>query len=312
MIRDSLKDEEWFDKWIKFDEYAIKSYIEDLKSSSGDPTYRPQFIFELVQVYWRLMQRRYSRGDAIHELAQYFPPMLDAWEKSVRLGKDIWDKQTQFTRNAWEANFDQYIYCFWLVGLALALEIPNDQWQRLLTLINNDGEDELLDLIIASRSPSRKIGSKLCHTKPYQRLLDAINAPKEQQAEKLKIFVEKWYTELIRQPKKEQPKEVEALFSKRPYWYKDHEIDGAYFGYWCIEAVAAVKAFGLDDSLCLGHPNYPGDLLRPNGPSTHPEQLKQPDSNLTAREEHASETSEKNTGHFWSRIFNKVKTRLNG
>lgn len=27
---------------------------------------------------------------------------------------------------------------------------------------------------------------------------------------------------------------------------------------------------GLDDSLCLGHEHYPGDLLRPDGPSTHP------------------------------------------
>ncbi len=315
MIRDSLKGKEWFDKWIKSSEHTINSYIKQLKLPSNNPRYRPQFFFELVQAYWSLMLRRYSRGDAIHELAQYFPPMLDAWEESERLGKDIWDKQTQYTRNAWEVNFDQYINCFWLVGLALVLEIPNDQWQRLLVLIDNEGEDELLDRIIASRSPSRKIGNKLCHTKPYKRLLDAINAPKDQQAKKLKIFIEKWYVELIRQPKKEQPKKIESLYSRRPYWYKfdlNTMEQGWYFGYWCIEAVAAVKAFDLDDSLCLGHPNYPGDLLRPNGPSTHPEQVKQPDSDLTAREEHTSETSEKNTGHFWSRIFNKVKTHLKG
>jgi hypothetical protein len=46
---------------------------------------------------------------------------------------------------------------------------------------------------------------------------------------------------------------------------------GSYFGRWCIEAVAAVKAFGLDDSLCLGHEHYPGDLLRPNEATTHPQ-----------------------------------------
>ncbi|BBO59843.1 PoNi-like cognate immunity protein [Mycoavidus sp. B2-EB] len=310
MIRDSLKDKEWFDKWIKFDEYAIGEYIKGLKTHFNDPTYKPQYIFELVKIYWYLMLSCYSRGDAIHELAQYFPPMLDAWEESERLGKDIWDKQTQYTRNAWEVNFDQYINCFWLVGLALALEIPNDQWQRLLVLIGNEGEDELLDRIIASREPSRKIGNKLCHAKPYQRLLDAINAPKDQQAKKLKIFVEKWYAELIRQPKKEQPPKIEALFSKRPYWYNFHlnTIEqGWYFGYWCIEAIAAVKAFGLDDSLCLGHPNYPGDLLRPNGPSTHPERVE---NDLAVKEEQANETSEKNSHHFWSRLFNIIKPKL--
>ena len=31
----------------------------------------------------------------------------------------------------------------------------------------------------------------------------------------------------------------------------------------------AAKAFGLDDRLCLGHEHYPGDLLRPDEPSTH-------------------------------------------
>nr|WP_241192660.1 PoNe immunity protein domain-containing protein [Ralstonia solanacearum] len=59
----------------------------------------------------------------------------------------------------------------------------------------------------------------------------------------------------------------------RPYWhrYGDQNFEGgAYFGRWCVEAVAAVKAFGIDDSLCLGYPNYPGDLLRPDGPGTHP------------------------------------------
>ncbi len=310
MIRDSLKDKEWFDKWIKFDDYEIGRFIEGSKSSSSDSTYLPQYIFKLTQAYWFLMLRRYSRGDAIHELMQYFPPMLDAWEESERLGKDVWDKNTQYTRHAWAVNLDYYISCFWLVGLALALNIPDEQWRRLIVLIGNEGEDEVLDRIIASRDPSRKIGNKLCYPRTYKRLLDAINAPKEEQAIKLKNFVDNWYKELIKLPKKKLS-ELETWYA-RPYWITYHEIDGAYFGYWCIEAVAAVKAFGLDDSLCLGHPNYPGDLLRPNGPSTHPEQVKQPDSDLTAREEHASETSEKNTGHFWSKIFNKVKIRLNG
>ncbi len=305
MIRDSLKDEEWFDKWIKFDSHEINRFIKELKLPTGNPKYRPQFIFELAQAYWNTMLRRYSRGDAIHELMQYFPLMLDAWEESERLGQDVWDEKTQYTRQAWAVNLDNYIFCFWLVGLALALEIPDDQWRRLLVLIDNEGEDEVLDRIIASRDSSRKIGSKLCYPRAYKSLLDALNAPKEEQAIKLKYFVDNWYKELTKLPKKKMS-ELGALYA-RPYWYGYHEIDGAYFGYWCIEAVAAVKAFGLDDSLCLGHPNYPGDLLRPNGPSTHPEQVKQPDSDLTARE-----TPEKNTGHFWSRIFNKRKTRLNG
>ncbi|WP_235501243.1 DUF1911 domain-containing protein [Hydrogenophaga sp. Root209] len=154
--------------------------------------------------------------------------------------------------------------------MALALEISDEYWQRLLALIGNEGEDELLDRIIASRCPGRRIGIKLCHPKPYQRLLDTINAAPDQQPRLLADFVRHWYEELNRPPKPGLS-EMTAMYD-RPYWYTYGNKglhDSGYFGRWCIEAVAVVKAFGLDDSVCLGHEHYPGDLLRPSGPSTH-------------------------------------------
>lgn len=261
MIRDNLADRVYWDKWIDFRNYAIDHRKQELKKPAVDLGYEPQYAFEIRNDYLDLIICRYSRGDPINELAQYFPPLMDAWEEAERLGKEVWSDQIQFTRHAWAVNLDLYIDCFWLVGLALTLNLPDDQWQRLLALIGNEGEDELLDRIIASREPGRRIVSRLCHPKPYQRLLDVINAPKHRQAAKLLVFVNKWYAELNRR-----------VTSERPHWYgfNDPVEGGAYFGFWCIEAVAAVKAFGLDDSLCLGHPHYPGDLLRPNGPSTHP------------------------------------------
>lgn len=187
------------------------------------------------------------------------------------MGRDVFTEQQQYTRHAWQVNLDHYIVCFWLVGLALALDIPDEQWQRLLALIGNEGEDALLDRVIASRQQGRTIGEALCHPKPYQRLLNAIDAPVEQQPCLLAEFVENWYRELDR-PAKPGNAPATAMY-ERPYWYTygDKNFEGgAYFGRWCVEAVAAVKAFGLDDSLCLGHEHYPGDLLRPDGPSTHP------------------------------------------
>jgi len=41
---------------------------------------------------------------------------------------------------------------------------------------------------------------------------------------------------------------------------------GNYFGRWCVKAVVAVKVFNFDDSLCLDHEHFPGDLLRPKVP----------------------------------------------
>lgn len=289
MIRDPLGVLNYWSESINYDSERIELMWNILRAPSKNPAYDPQYSFLLTERYLRSILRRYSRGDSIRELSQHFFGLLDAWELSNRLADELnaqikpgqgWDHRHLLTAplasddprshkdpRAWVftlSNLNHYNWCFWLVGLALALEIPDEQWQRLLILIGSEGEDVLLDCVIASRQPARRIGSELLHAKPYARLLKAIDAPKETQGALLRDFVDHWYAELKRKGKDEL------------WWYiygdpEKHPLEkGSYFGRWCIEAVAAVKAFGLDDSLCLGHEHYPGDLLRPEGPSTHP------------------------------------------
>lgn len=288
MIRDPWGYRAYWDKWTTFCEATVRKNLEQIALPSNNPRYRPQFIWDTVQSgIFRLILRRYSRGDAIGELGQHFAGLLDMWELSNRLAQELnaqlkpgegWDHRhisplvsddprAHTDPRAWVfrlSNLNHYNWCFWLVGLALALEIADEDWQRLLALIEGEGEDVLLDRVIASRQPGRRIGSELLHRKPYARLLKAIEAPGERQAALLREFVDRWYAELARKGNAEL------------WWYVygdpvKHPLEmGSYFGRWCIEAVAAVKAFGLDDSLCLGHENYPGDLLRPDGPTTHP------------------------------------------
>lgn len=275
MIRDSLMNDEWWNYWIDHEIGSISKFVDEAAKPAVNPSYAPQFVYKIYQKYFILLLRRYSRGDAIRELPQYFPRLITAWEDAESLGKDVWTEKQQYTRHAWKVNLDHYIVCFWLVGLALSLNIPDDLWQRLLALIGNEGEDALLDRIIATRQPDRRVGETLCHPIPYQRLLDAVLATPENRPVLLRAFVDKWYRELNRSPKKGLSEET-AVY-ERPYWYNSHKLEGGYFGYWCIEAVAAVKAFGIDDSLCLGHPNYPGDLLRPDEVTTHTQLLTRQD-----------------------------------
>jgi len=301
VIRSHIGTQSYWDEWMEYEKGAIQEFKENLNRPGGDERYAPQFAFQIAQKHWHLMLRMYSRGDDVRDLAQYFPPLLDAWEESERLGQSVWTEKQQYTRHAWVVNLDHYIVCFWLVGLALALEIPDDQWRRLIALIGNEGEDTLLDRVIAYRQPGRKIGAKLCHPKPYQRLLDAVNAPKAEQAKLLLTFVDKWYAELDRPGRPGMP----AMY-ERPYWYRYGEENfegGAYFGRWCVEAVAAVKAFGIDDSLCLGHPNYPGDLLRPDGPTTHPSRPTQERTNETT--DPCKEDAVKQKSSWVSRLFGR-------
>jgi len=266
MIRDSLGDLNYWCERVAKDTAWIENANMLLSGPSKNPEYDPQFTLDISRDILRLMLRRYSLGDQPSELSQLFPGLLDAWELSNRLSDEICAKHNLKTCRDWVfdlSDLNHYIWCFWVAGLALLLKIPDDLWQRLLVLVGEEGRDVLLDRVIASRQPERVIGAELLHVKPYARLLKAIDAPEQQQAALLREFVEYWYPELNRRGK------------QQPWWYlygdpEKHPLEmGSYFGRWCIEAAVSAKVFGLDDSQCLGHENYPGDLLRPDGPSTH-------------------------------------------
>lgn len=275
MIRSPIGDREFWKKWTDYGAERLEKEWTLIRAPSQNPVYDPQYTFDTSLGSARLLIRRYSSGAPIRDLPQHFPGLLDAWALSNRLSDEVCKEHGLQTCRDWDfslSNLNHYNWCFWLVGLALALEIPEAQWQRLITLIGGEGDDVLLDRVIASRSPARCISTKLLHAKPYARLLKAVDAPADQQAALLRDFVDHWYPELKRPaPRNKKAPTVE------PFWYiyGDPVLNplemGSYFGRWCIEAVAAVKAFGLDDSLCLGHEHYPGDLLRPDGPSTHPQ-----------------------------------------
>lgn len=267
MIRNFLGDRKYWSEWIDKDLNWLGESTALLSGTSKNPEYDPQLSWNVSKDVLRLMLRRYSRGDQLLELRCLFPILLDRWELSEYRSSEICAKHNLKTCRAWVfdlADLNHYIWCFWVIGLALLLDIPENEWQRTLALVGGEGKDVLLDRVIASRQTDRVIGSVLLHKKPYARLLKAIDAPEPQQAALLREFVEHWYPELDRSEQ------------QRPWWYlygdpEKHPLEmGSYFGRWCIEAAVSAKVFSLDDSQCLGHENYPGDLLQPGGLSTHP------------------------------------------
>lgn len=270
MKRDLLGDQEYWDKWAEFVAKAILKRKQVILKPSGNPQYRPQFIFEIVRDSYELALRRYSRGNPISDLF-VFNDIVEFWEQSKVLGKEVWDAETVHTRSSWAVNLDLYMVCFWLTGLALTLDIPDRQWERLLALMGNEGEDRLLDSVIASRQPERKIGDKLCFPQAYQKLLDVCLAPAEHRPAMLRAYLDSWYAGL-----KDAGSPAFPPAHRTPYWYRfgDENFEGgAYFGRWCIEAAAVAKAFDIDDTLCLGHPNYPGDLIRDGRAPRYPDQM---------------------------------------
>ncbi|MFO2466063.1 PoNi-like cognate immunity protein [Pseudomonas sp. 15FMM2] len=260
MIRAPLGDKRYWDDHEAKDRQWIERVSTILSQPSANPLYRAQFAFDFAKDNLRAAIRVYSSGRSIAEMAGCLSAVLDAWELSNRESDSVCAENNLQTCRDWTfelTDLNHYILSFWLVSLALVLEVPDDQWHRLVTLIGPQGQDVLLDRVIASRQPERVIGQTLLHAKPYARLLEAIDAPQAQQASLLLAFVAHWYPELNRRGK------------QQPWWYTygdpvQHPLEmGGYFGRWCFEAVAAVKVFGLDDSECIEHEHYPGDLLHP-------------------------------------------------
>lgn len=247
----------YWEKWSRFLDESISKSLRMTKEPSSNPVYEPQFNFNIASKCRDSMLFRYAKGEAIVDVGFHFEDLLDAWERSNEFADEVCKEQGLNECRDWTfelSDLSHYNWCFWIVGLALALNVPDAHWRRLLALIGGEGEDELLDRVIASRQPDRVIGKGALHAKPYARLLLAIDAPERERSALLYEFVAHWYEELG------------EVGDERLWWYHLGEVTQypldkyLYFGRWCVEAVAAAQALGIDDALCLAHPHYPGDL----------------------------------------------------
>lgn len=266
MIRAPMGNRSYWERAVANGWRSIEMAEEQLKVPPVVSQYEAQYVWNYTLDHPRQTLTQYARGDAIRDLYNPFPKVLDAWELSNREAEAICQREGLKTCRAWTfdlRNLQYYQWCLWLVSLGLLFEIDEAQWQRLLVLVGGEGEDAVLDGLIATRTPGRKQAAKVLHRKPYGRLWKTIKAPAAEQPGLLRAFVEHWYAELKRD-------DDTAIWW---YDYGDPEVNpldkGSYFGRWCVEAAATAKVLGIDDGQCLGHEHYPGDLLRPDGPGTH-------------------------------------------
>ncbi|SKC08635.1 PoNe immunity protein domain-containing protein [Luteibacter sp. 22Crub2.1] len=258
-MRDTLGSDGYWEKWVSYKEARVIEMREILAAGPMDAA-AAQYAYRIATTYIELMLLKYSRGDDVASICALLPSVVDAWEHAERIGERWWSAEIQNIRHSWALNLDFYQRSFWLVGFALAGSADDQLWLRLLRLIGNEGEDALLDSVIASRQAGRKIGASLCFPKAYGKLLDVIRASSDMRGEGLRAYLADWYSSLDGAGNKSVP-----IPNRTPYWHGlgDENFEGgAYFGRWCVEAVAVVVAFSINDSACLDSRYYPADLIR--------------------------------------------------
>ena len=242
-----LMNEEYFSKWIEYKIARIPKMIEQTKKAGSDAKFNAQYIFEIFIRHYELLIERYSRGDNLNELCLMLPEIVEAWEWARREELKVFNEEELLNRHGFKRNLDAYNLALWMVSIFICLEADNDLFNRIITLIGNEGEDWLYEKLVSYRLSDRKHADQLLYPKPYQLLKDAIEEKVVEDRNRLmKKFLTAWYPSL-----------------SKTYWHDCHKgpEGGGYFGYWCFEAAGAVRVFNMDDEAFLDNPYYPKDLV---------------------------------------------------
>ena len=222
-MRDTRKNREYFDEFIKDAQEALAEFEQDIKDGSIAPDRIADIQDYILIEKIDLLIARYSRGDDIALLRGEIELMADDLRK-------WWDTDA-YTDNI---RFASMAYLFGTDEKILGKI-------RESLCAKNDGRtfDRLIDFILTGNKGS----GQLAWEKSYHLLAEAI-ASKD--AQPLKTYLGRWYSS-----------------NRGSEWYDTHKEDDEellYCGYWCFEAAAVAKRAGIDDALIRDNKYYPSDL----------------------------------------------------
>jgi hypothetical protein len=236
--REVFKDQAYFDHYVEYrSQQRIPNYRAKADASDSDSRDRRRLYYAIFRETLHLLIARYSRGEDISALRESFPQVVDALaDYQAEQGYEPFDFQ----------NLDDYVRALWLISLAQLLDIEDGCIDRLLRLIDQDGQDTLFERLVALKMPGRSFDLMLIHPKPYALLYESLDAQGEKRDSLINKFLKQYYPSM-----------------ESTYWHDTHLKDQAgFFGYWCFELAAFVKGLQIDDTAFADNQYYPCDLAR--------------------------------------------------
>lgn len=235
MVRDYLRDETYFKKYLESENDSIDEFKDLLKVVIAERGIEDEGVqngfISLNTYHFNKLNAMYSGGEPLENIRDFIPEVIDSME------------------NAW--NGGHYVQMLWLLSIGIMLEIDDSDFVRLEKLIKTyELEDALIDFLLSSRglaSNESNSPSPLLHEDPYQNLFNLIHLDdQKQQIQKLKEYLEiHWY----------DGHEDTGWHDSHNHW------DAIYTGYWSYESGAVAKILGLDDSSLKDVPYYPYDMV---------------------------------------------------
>ncbi|RGE21446.1 DUF1911 domain-containing protein [Leucobacter sp. wl10] len=228
---------------IEFDEKRLQRPVEQWRT----PESLALAAEDAVKHRWVRFSALYSAGASEARLRDDFDDILTAAERATRLEKQ------HFPPGLIQLHFrnpkvkDHYLAWLRLVSLAVAFEVDEATFDRVVSAVEFGWGDRLIDGLIGTRKPDRVVGEELLFPRSVGPLADALSDEAEA-VEDVARYLAKWYTAW-----------------KGIWGWSEHELvpKKRYHGYWAFEALGVVGALRLDDSSFRENEYYPRDLAAP-------------------------------------------------
>lgn len=249
-MRDKLRDKSYFNKQVTVLKESIQEIGEMIRTGKTAPE-RVNFMKQLaIGDLLNIINSLYSGGNHISEINPYLIT-------GINLVHESWDGFWLIEHEGKKISqygLSGYDEMLWMLSLGYLLNISNEDFKKLVDVIDRDGvKDLLFEFIIVAKIKDRKRIKEESYQEYFgvpqilEKLRQAIGETVKSRAEKLvKEFISKdWYKN-----------------HKDSSWYNSHKSKhDTYFGYWSYETAAVVKIMGLDDSSFLDCQYYPGDFV---------------------------------------------------
>lgn len=234
--REKLMTQEYFDEEVKYEIETIEEFKNDLLDLKGtNPKDVASFLYSIFRKSYELFILKYSQGEDIFLLKSTFKDIINSYEEYAN---HPFAEKINFNEEQ-----EDYETSLWLISIAILLKLNEQDFNKLLICIGNEGEDELFEALVATRIKGRRKAKKLIYLEKYHYLLSANKEGATSSA--IQQFLLSWYGNM-----------------KDCYWYDNHKgkDGGGFFGYWCWEAAAVSVAFNIDDSCFRDLQYYPKDI----------------------------------------------------
>ncbi|SOC44178.1 PoNi-like cognate immunity protein [Ureibacillus acetophenoni] len=229
MIRDLLKEEEYFIEYIAEETARIKKFETKLNNHEVREDRVLSVRKKVHDLRFQIFIAKYSMGDPVESLVEDYKELVEEM-------KELWVSEL-------------YEDMLWMLSIGIMLEIDENTFNTLVKLVENSNiNDFLYNFIINSRKKGIDYqNSAWLFKEPFKYLNNVIVSEDDTKAiNYLKEYLTKhWY-----------------VGHSDMGWYECHKHnEKLYFGYWSFESGAIAKILQLDDEHLRGVPYYPYDLV---------------------------------------------------